>query len=130
MAANTTKKRRSASFDTVVKTFIKEHDIPTKHDVERLMERVEALESIMQQMLNVMSKNQGVSEKMPAGMMRKNKTASASVVDIIAEYKDGTNFATLQDRTGFGDKKLRNIIFRLDKIGKIKRRSRGVYVLA
>ena len=32
--------------------------------------------------------------------------------------------------TGFGEKKLRNIIFRLNRIKKIKRKSRGVYIVS
>jgi hypothetical protein len=37
-------------------------------------------------------------------------------------------FADIKSRTGYEEKKLRNIIFRLNKIGKIKRKERGVYV--
>jgi transcriptional regulator NrdR family protein len=35
----------------------------------------------------------------------------------------------LKDRTGFDDKKTRNIIYRLRKQGKIKRKRRGVYIV-
>ena len=40
----------------------------------------------------------------------------------------GTDFATIQAKTDFDEKKIRNIIFRLNKIGKIKRKSRGIYI--
>jgi DNA-binding transcriptional regulator PaaX len=39
-------------------------------------------------------------------------------------------FAEIQAKTGFDEKKIRNIIFRLNKTGKIKRKTRGIYVAA
>ena len=50
---------------------------------------------------------------------------------VIADAVDDLNgFSDIQAKTGFGDKKIRNIIFRLNKIGKIKRKSRGIYIAA
>ena len=49
------------------------------------------------------------------------------VLDIIAEFPEGTNFKTLKAKSGYDDKKLRNIIYRLDKIGRIEKVKRGVY---
>jgi DNA-binding transcriptional regulator PaaX len=40
----------------------------------------------------------------------------------------GKGFGDIQIQTGFGEKKLRNIIFRLHKTGKIKRKTRGIYI--
>jgi len=42
-------------------------------------------------------------------------------------FKKGADLADIQGKTGFGEKKLRNIIFRLHKLGRIQRLSRGVY---
>ena len=50
------------------------------------------------------------------------------VLDVIKRYKSGVGFKEIQSQTGFEEKKVRNIIFRLDKIGKIRRVSRGIYV--
>jgi hypothetical protein len=36
----------------------------------------------------------------------------------------------LVKESGFGEKKIRNILYRLYKLGKIKRRQRGVYIAA
>jgi len=56
-------------------------------------------------------------------------TASNIVLEIIKETDDeGVNFAEIQDKTGFAEKKIRNIIFRLNKRGSIKRKNRGIYV--
>jgi DNA-binding transcriptional regulator PaaX len=50
--------------------------------------------------------------------------------DVIRRSRQGLGFSEIQAKTGFGDKKIRNIIFRLNKIGKIKRKRRGTYVAA
>jgi DNA-binding transcriptional regulator PaaX len=50
------------------------------------------------------------------------------VFDLIKRSREGLGFADIQAKTGFGDKKIRNIIFRLNKIGKIKRKQRGTYI--
>jgi predicted transcriptional regulator of viral defense system len=43
------------------------------------------------------------------------------------EYRAGLDLETLKARTGFEDKKLRNIVFRLSKKGQIERTGPGVY---
>ena len=55
-------------------------------------------------------------------------TAVDIVLDTIKRSKQGIDFAQIQAKTGFEEKKIRNIIFRLNKAGKIKRKSRGVYI--
>ncbi len=55
------------------------------------------------------------------------KSASSVILEIIAGYPDGVDFKTIMDITGFEDKKLRNIIYRLDSLGKIQRVKRGNY---
>jgi hypothetical protein len=52
------------------------------------------------------------------------------VYDAIKRARKGLGFSDIQAKTGFGDKKIRNIIFRLNKIGKIKRKTRGIYIAA
>jgi hypothetical protein len=58
-------------------------------------------------------------------------TASDMVLEIIRQAGDeGAGFLEIQDKTGFGEKKIRNIVFRLNKLERIKRKNRGVYVAA
>jgi len=57
-------------------------------------------------------------------------TASEVVLRIIKRHKKGVDISKLKDKTGFDDKKIRNIIHREFKQGKIKRYSRGVYISA
>jgi len=58
------------------------------------------------------------------------KTATDTVLTIIRGDSKGVTSAQIKKRTRFSDTKVRNIIFRLKKQGKIKSKGRGVYVKA
>jgi hypothetical protein len=60
----------------------------------------------------------------------KKLTATAQVLKVIKGHKKGVNIPELKKKTGFADTKIRAIIHRASKEGKIKRLSRGVYVSA
>jgi hypothetical protein len=108
---------------------MRNYDIPTKKDVEMLVERLERIENLIRSTSGMRVKKSGsrISKENTSG---RNKTATASdqVFDVIKRFKLGVGFADIQSRTGFDDKKVRNIIFRLNKLGKIKRKSRGIYI--
>jgi septal ring factor EnvC (AmiA/AmiB activator) len=55
-------------------------------------------------------------------------TATDQVISIIKRSKKGVDLATLVKKTGFEDKKVRNIVFRAYKQGKINRTGKGIYV--
>ena len=55
---------------------------------------------------------------------------SDTVFNTIKSFRQGAGFSDIQTKTGFDEKKLRNIIFRLNKLNKIKRKSRGIYIVA
>jgi len=55
-------------------------------------------------------------------------TATEQILDIIKRFKKGVDVPTLKEKTGFDDKKVRNIVFRASKEGKIKKSGRGIYV--
>ena len=57
-------------------------------------------------------------------------TATDQVLKIIKKTKKGVDASTLIQKTGFADKKVRNILMRASSQGKIKRASRGIYVAA
>jgi hypothetical protein len=57
-------------------------------------------------------------------------TATDQVLKIIKRTKKGVDAPTLMKKTGFEDKKIRNILMRASKQGKIKRAARGIYVTA
>jgi predicted transcriptional regulator of viral defense system len=55
-------------------------------------------------------------------------TATEQVLKIIERSRKGVDVPRLKAKTGFDDKKVRNIVFRASKEGKIKKVSRGIYV--
>ena len=120
------KKGKSVSFDAMVKFFLHHYEIPTKRDVEKLMAKIDRLEK---QVINS-GAGGGRRGSKKGAQAEKNATASDTVLETIRGFKKGAGFADVQAKTGYNEKKLRNIIFRLNKLGKIKRKSRGVYIAA
>ena len=55
-------------------------------------------------------------------------TATDKILKIIKRSKKGVDVPTLKKKTGFDDKKVRNIVFRASKEGKIKKSGRGIYI--
>ena len=55
-------------------------------------------------------------------------TATDKILKIVKRSKKGVDVPTLKKKTGFDDKKVRNIVFRASKEGKIKKSGRGIYV--
>ncbi len=108
------------NWESFIKLLLTRLDIPSKEDINNLHARLDKLEQLIYQ-------------KQPAAKGKRNrpaakkKSASAIVLDVIANHPKGTNFKTIKAATGYNDKKLRNIIFRLDKIKRIKRVRRGIY---
>ncbi len=60
----------------------------------------------------------------------KQGTSTDAVLAIIKRYKKGADVATLKQKTGFDDKKIHNIIYKLKKKGLVKSVSKGVYTQA
>jgi hypothetical protein len=65
--------------------------------------------------------------KRPRAKKTKTLTATDQVLKTIKKSRKGADVPTVVRKTGFDDKKVRNIINRLLKQGKIKRVARGVY---
>jgi hypothetical protein len=65
-------------------------------------------------------------------MPKKTKPATAAdtVFNIIKRYKKGVGNAALMEKTGYNQKKIANLVFKLRKQGKIKSVAKGVYVKA
>jgi len=118
------KKGKSVSFDAMVKFFMHTYNIPTKQDIDRLNQRLDRIERLIVNAIPAKNRrnNDAKAQKVPT------ETASDLVLEIVRRYKDGVGFAEIQLQTGYGAKKLRNIIFRLNKIGKIRRKRRGIYI--
>ncbi len=126
------KLKKGMSLDSMVKFFLQYYRIPTRKDMEKLMDRIDQLEKVIKvkwseagRIRDMIPGKKSFSGSAPA----KNMTASDLVVQVISEAgEEGISFPAIKAKTGFEDKKLRNIIFRLNKLGRIQRKSRGVYM--
>ena len=119
------KKGKTISFDAMVKFFMQNYDIPTKKDVDKLMAKLDRLENLVMQ--STLNANNARAQHTRG---RTALTAVDIVLDTIKHSRQGLGFAEIQAKTGFDEKKIRNIIFRLNKTGKIKRKRRGIYIAA
>ena len=68
------------------------------------------------------------AKKAPAKKKATQVTATDKILQIVKRSKKGVDVSTLKKKTGFDDKKVRNIVFRASKEGKIKKSGRGIYV--
>ncbi len=124
------KKSKAVSFDAMVKFFMQYYDLPTKTDIDKLADRLERLEMLVREMAaggGTGGQLTGGARKRKSGKPRSAMTAADTVYAALKTFKTGADLADIQAKTGFGEKKLRNLIFRLHKQGRIQRQSRGVY---
>jgi hypothetical protein len=59
---------------------------------------------------------------------KKATTAVDTVLAIINRYKKGVGTAALMEKTGYNQKKISNLVFKLRKQGKIKSVDKGIYL--
>lgn len=59
----------------------------------------------------------------------RSETAAEAVYDVIQLNQNGIDTADLMVQTGYDEKKVRNIIYKLKKQGRIKTAKRGIYVI-
>ena len=67
------------------------------------------------------------AKKPPVKKKAAQPTATDKILKIIKASKKGVDAPTLVKKTGFNQKKVRNILFRTYKQGKIKRLDKGIY---
>jgi len=119
-----------------------------KRDLQAVKKDIKTLEKKIEKLLNAYEKPQtakaakktkrkplkargrrGVAVKRVAVRKKSPKmTATQQILSIVRRSRKGVDVPTLKNKTGFEDKKVRNIIFRASKEGKIKKVSRGNYV--
>jgi hypothetical protein len=129
------RRRKSYSVDAVIRFFLQYYNIPTKQDIERLGRRMERLEGALKASRVYTRKAKkagavkGAAKKKQARRGRAKMTATEKVLSVMRRSSRGVDIAGLKAKTGFEDKKIRNIVFRLAKQGTIKRAGRGVYTV-
>ncbi len=108
----------------MVKFFMQYYNIPTRKDIDKLMAKMDRLEQLIK--ISAASGTGGrvsgrTTVKGKAPTTKTAMTSSDKALEVIKRFRNGVGFAEIQARTGFGDKKLRNIIYRLHKVDKIVR---------
>jgi len=111
------KRGKSVSFDAMVKFFMRHYDIPTKKDVAGLMTKIDRLETLIKSK-SAPGKSKRSAKAAPKIGQTSSLTSSDMVMGVIKKSRQGADFAGIQAETGFGEKKLRNIIFRLNQMKK------------
>lgn len=75
-------------------------------------------------------KAEKVKAKKAKSKKAKKLTDTAQVLKVIKGHKKGANITKLKKKTGFADAKIRAIVHRAYREGKVKRIGRGVYITA
>jgi hypothetical protein len=88
----------------------------------------------IQELTSSITKEKGKAQKAsmpkPVAPNKSKKSGIQTVLDMIKKSKTGIDVGTLIKKTGFEDKKIRNIIFKAWKEEKIERVGRGVYKIS
>jgi predicted GIY-YIG superfamily endonuclease len=126
----------------------KENEMTLKQDLQALQKEIKALEKKLDKLAIVIEKSEkpkaakkskakpvkaktvktAQAKNAPAKKKPVKLTAADQVLKIINRSKKGVDAAALIKKTGFDLKKVRNILHRTYKKGKIKRAGKGIYV--
>ena len=114
-----------------------------KQDLQAVSRELKALSKkieILMKELNKLEKSQPAKnpktkavkattpQKAPVKKKARGLTDTDKVINIIKRSKKGVGVGALKKKTGFNDKKISNIVFRVFKAGKIKRVDKGIYI--
>jgi hypothetical protein len=99
--------------------------------LDRIIKAVEKDQKSKAKPTRKITAKKSLAKKVPAKKVPAKKavqpTATDEVLKIIRRSKKGVDAPTLIKKTGFNQKKVRNILFRTFKQGKIKRLEKGIY---
>ncbi len=123
------KRVKAVSFDAMVKFFMLNYDIPSRKDIQKILIKLENMEALIR---NCCTKGGRLTAGLGVRMIPGSKsaeTAIETVLRVIRSNDRGAGFGDIRVKTGFNERKIRNIIFRLSKLGKIERQRRGIYTV-
>lgn len=129
-----TKQERSPSVGEVVDYFLEYYDFPRRSDFFELTARIAFLENLLQEVLADRKRDhlpaaQAPPKKKRARTKKKSLSATDAILLVMKKHGGSLSFKEILEKTNFDDKKVRNIVFRLNKLGKIIRKDRGIYAL-
>lgn len=112
---------------------MQQYGIPTKTDIEKIIRRLDRIEKQLSPSASVGKRKSRTGVKTGKGSIegsKKSESAANHVFKVIKRYKSGAGFEQIHAGTGFDEKKIRNILYRLHKMNRIKRKSRGIYIVS
>ena len=123
------KKSRQASKQSKAKTAKRKSAIktPAKKKASQLSPKTSALKKRVKPAA-IKARAKTPVKKSAAKRKITELTDTAQILVIIKRSKRGLNVATLQQKTGFNEKKIRNVIYKAFREGIIKRAGRGIYL--
>ena len=93
--------------------------------IDALTAKSKAVAAAKKRPMKAVARKKGAPQKKgPA----KSATVLNSVFDVIKKSKDGASIAKLKEKTILDSRQLSNALYKLSKRGKIKAKSRGVYI--
>ena len=96
-------------------------------DLEKMSRRIKKLTASIPKAKGRAKK---VSMPKPVAGKKGKKSGTQTVLGMIEKSKTGIAAGSLIKKTGFEDKKIRNILFKAWKDGRIERVGRGVYKIS
>ena len=99
-------------------------------DLQKLTKTADRMLKNVEKMSKATAKKKATSKALKGSVAKKAKRvpASGTVLPIITGSMKGVDVAQLKEQTGFGGRKVNDIVHRLKKEGKIKSGGRGIYV--
>ena len=99
--------------------------------IEALAEKLDTIaKSQKHEKAKPVRRAQAKPKKKPVAKKEKPTTAVDTVFAIIKRSKKGVDTAILVKKTGYGKKKIADLVYKLKKQGKIKSVEKGVYLKA
>jgi predicted Rossmann fold nucleotide-binding protein DprA/Smf involved in DNA uptake len=100
-------------------------------ELAKISKNLEMMSKRVQKLSASIPKRKGRAQRAtmprPSALTKVKKSGTQRVLTLIDRSRNGVDARTLIKKTGFQDKKIRNIIFKAQKEGKIERVERGVY---
>ena len=119
------RKATQVTLGNAFKQMLQEQGLATQKDIDKLCKRIDRLEVLLKKSVSAKGTPKTASPKTKGG---RKSSATSVVLEAIKKSRSGADMNYIQSKTGYDEKKLRNIVFRLNKLGKIKRAGRGKYV--
>ncbi|MBF0452241.1 MAG: hypothetical protein HQK75_16180 [Candidatus Magnetomorum sp.] len=116
--------KEDKNLESFVSSFLNKLDLATKSDVLSLMDRIDHLEQLIASVAEHSKKNSATRTSKLS-----SQNISDQILDVLNHHNDSMSFVRLKEVSGLDEKPLRNAIYRLNKLGKIKTLKRGLYTI-